>query len=249
MSYKCIIIDDEPDAVEILVDYVQQISELELADTYVDPVVAMAEIGQSDDSVDFIFMDVDMPRISGIDLSKAIRDKTEKLIFTTAHTKYAFDAFEVEADAYLLKPFTFAKFSLVINKLLQKETRLSKKAATSLLPKEFFVKTTEERNRFVKIKYDDVVVIESEKNYVKIHTINEKITSYLTLKEIKEGLDETNDFIQIHRSFIISKNYIEKVDGLLVKLTNDMLIPVGTFYKDAFNDYLTKRTIKTGRQN
>src|SRR5690606_23205063 len=112
----------------------------------------------------------------------------------------------------LLKPFTFAKFSLVINKLLQKETRLSKKTA-NLPPKEFFVKTTEERNRFVKIKYDDVVVIESEKNYVKIHTINEKITSYLTLKEIKEGLDETNDFIQIHRSFIISKNYIEKVDG------------------------------------
>lgn len=111
------------------------------------------------------------------------------------------------------------------------------------------VKITEERNRYVRVKFDEVIAIESVKNYIKIYTTTEEIMTYLTLKEIKERFDETDDFIQIHRSFIISKNYIEKVEGSLVKLPKNMLIPIGTFYKDAFYDYLLKNTIKTGRNN
>lgn len=243
-SYKCIIIDDEPDAIEIINDYIQQIPQLELKDSYSDPLRAMSDISKNE-GVDFVFMDIDMPRISGIDLSKNIRNKTNKLIFTTAHTKYAFEAFEVEADAYLLKPFTFAKFALTINKLIKDSTRVSREEN----PNEFYVKTTEERNRFVRIKFDEVIAVESVKNYIKIYTMAEEIMTYLTLKEIKERFDETDDFIQIHRSFIISKNYIEKVEGSLVKLPKNMLIPIGTFYKDAFYDYLLKNTIKTGRNN
>ncbi|QNL50833.1 response regulator transcription factor [Olivibacter sp. SDN3] len=245
MPYQCIIIDDEPDALEILNDYIQQISELEVAKSYTDPVKAMAEIAQGD-LVDFVFMDIDMPLISGIDLSKAIRAKTEKLIFTTAHTKYAFEAFEVEADAYLLKPFTFAKFALAINKLIKTDIV---SAQTIDKAKDFYVKTTEERNRFVRIKFDDVIAVESVKNYIKIYTTTEEVITYLTLKEIKERLDETANFIQVHRSFVISKDYIEKVEGSLVKLPNNMLVPIGTFYKDPFYEYLAKNTIKTGRHN
>ncbi|MEH6304483.1 LytTR family DNA-binding domain-containing protein [Olivibacter sp. CPCC 100613] len=244
MLYRCIIIDDEPDAIEIINDYIQQIHELVVIQSHIDPVEAMADIGKGD-PVDFVFMDIDMPRISGLDLSKAIRNKTDKLVFTTAHTKYAFEAFEVEADAYLLKPFTFAKFALTINKLLKDKPKSKNDEST----KEFYVKTTEERNRFVRIKFDEVIAIESVKNYIKIYTMTEEIMTYLTLKEIKERFDDTDDFIQIHRSFIISKNYIEKVEGSLVKLPRNMLIPIGTFYKDAFYDYLLKNTIKTGRNN
>lgn len=245
MPYQCVIIDDEPDALEILTDYIQQIPELEVARSYTDPVKAMAEMAQGD-LIDFVFMDIDMPLISGIDLSKAIRAKTEKLIFTTAHTKYAFEAFEVEADAYLLKPFTFAKFALTINKLIKNDVvsaQIIEKA------KDFYVKTTEERNRFVRIKFDDVIAVESVKNYIKIYTTTEEVITYLTLKEIKERLDETANFIQVHRSFVISKDYIEKVEGSLVKLPNNMLVPIGTFYKDPFYEYLAKNTIKTGRHN
>jgi len=244
MLYKCIIIDDEPDAIEIINDYIQQIPELTVLHSYIDPVEALASMGKGD-TVDFVFMDIDMPRISGLELSKAIRNKTDKLIFTTAHTKYAFEAFEVEADAYLLKPFTFAKFALTIDKLIKDNLRIRTGDST----KEFYVKTTEERNRYVRVKFDEVIAIESVKNYIKIYTTTEEIMTYLTLKEIKERFDETDDFIQIHRSFIISKNYIEKVEGSLVKLPKNMLIPIGTFYKDAFYDYLLKNTIKTGRNN
>lgn len=242
MTFQCIIIDDEPDAIEIINDYIQQIPQLELKQSYTDPLKAMSDISINE-HVDFIFMDIDMPRISGIDLSKNIRNKTNKLIFTTAHTKYAFEAFEVEADAYLLKPFTFAKFALTINKLLNDNPRVRMEDSS----KEFYVKTTEERNRFVRIKFDEVIAVESVKNYIKIYTTTEEIMTYLTLKEIKERFDETDDFIQIHRSFIISKNFIEKVEGSLVKLPKNMLIPIGTFYKDAFYDYLLRNTIKTGR--
>jgi len=243
MLHRCIIIDDEPDAVEILTDYIQQIPELEILKSYTDPIEAMAEMAKGE-MIDFVFMDIDMPRISGIDLSRAIRNKAEKLVFTTAHTKYAFEAFEVEADAYLLKPFTFAKFALTVNKLL-------KSASVNMQPgeraKDFYVKTTEERNRFVRIKFEDIIAVESVKNYIKIYTTEEEVVTYLTLKEIKERLDETSSFIQIHRSFIISKDYIEKVEGNLIKLPKNMLVPIGTFYKDAFYDYLAKNTIKTGR--
>src|SRR5690606_22606578 len=169
MSYNCIIIDDEPDAVEILVDYIQQMPELSLKSSYIDPVKAMAELATQNELVDFVFMDIDMPRISGLDLSRAIRNRTEKLVFTTAHTKYAFEAFEVEADAYLLKPFTFAKFALTINKLIKEKGKGH--GVESI--KEFYVKTTEERNRFVRIKFEDVIDIESVKNYIKIYIMIE----------------------------------------------------------------------------
>lgn len=246
MPYTCIIIDDEPDAVEILTDYIQQMPELELVDSYVDPVLAMNEIAQGS-GVDFIFMDIDMPRISGIDLSKAIREKTEKLIFTTAHTKYAFDAFQVEADAYLLKPFTFAKFALTINKLVKNDLGQTKKTVGSV--GDFYIKTTEERNRFIRVDVRNIIAVEGFKNYIKIFTTADEIITYLTLKEVKEKLNETANFIQIHRSFVISTNHIEKVEGSLIKLSNDMLIPIGTFYRDAFFEYITKHTIKTGRIN
>lgn len=243
MPYQCIIIDDEPDAIEIITDYAEQISELEVLKVYTDPIEAMTDIANGD-KVDFVFIDIDMPRISGIDLSRAIRGKTEKLIFTTAHTKYAFDAFEVEADAYLLKPFTFAKFAMTINKLIKIESSLGHSGEKG---KDFYVKTTEERNRFVRIRFDEILAVESVKNYIKIYTTTEEIITYLTLKEIKERLDETDSFIQIHRSFLISKEHIEKVEGNLVKMPKNMLVPIGTFYKDSFYDYLTKNTIKTGR--
>ncbi|WP_345234070.1 LytTR family DNA-binding domain-containing protein [Olivibacter ginsenosidimutans] len=245
MPYSCIIIDDEPDAVEILTDYIQQMPELKLTNSYVDPVVAMAEINQSS-GVDFIFMDIDMPRISGIDLSKSIRDKCNRLVFTTAHTKYAFEAFEVEADAYLLKPFTFAKFALTVNKLIKVVIAPTAKQAAQ---KHFYVKTTEERNRFVRVYIPDIIAVESVKNYIKIYTTTDEIVTYLTLKEIKEKLNETANFIQVHRSFIISTDHIEKIEGSLVKLPKEMLIPIGTFFKDAFFEYLNKHTIKTGRMN
>jgi len=247
--YQAIIIDDEQDSVEILEDYIQQMPELTLLASYTDPILAMNDIMKGD-KIDFVFMDVDMPRISGIDLSKAIRDQTKNLIFTTAHTKYAFDAFEVSAEAYLLKPFTFAKFALTINKILKSEKSEANTApAGKDYERDFYIKTTDERNKFVRIRFLDIIAVESIKNYVKIYTGSEEIVSYLTLKEIKERLDESSDFIQIHRSFIVSKKYIEKVEGNLVKLPHNLLIPIGSFYKDTFNEYLMRNTIKTGRTN
>lgn len=247
MPFKCIVIDDEPDAVEILSDYILEIPELVLVQSYTDPLKAMNEISKGD-GVDIIFMDVDMPLISGIDLSKAVREKTEKLIFTTAHTRYAFDAFEVEADAYLLKPFSLAKFALTMNKVLkgQATSSLSNEMKTQ---KDFYVKTIHERNRLVRIRFDDVIAVEGEKNYVKIYTTQGEIISYLTLKEIRERFDEIEDFIQVHRSFLVSKNYIDKVEGNLIKLPGNMTVPIGAFYKDYLYAYIADNTIKTARKN
>src|SRR3982750_1482359 len=113
--YKCIIIDDEPQAIEGLKTYLAATPQLELLASYTDPVIALKEIVERD-NVDLIFLDVDMPKINGIELAKVIRNKTKKLIFTTAHTKYAFDAFEADADAFLWKPYSLGKFIITIEK-------------------------------------------------------------------------------------------------------------------------------------
>jgi len=114
--YKCIIIDDEPHAIEGLKGYMASTPQLNLVKSYTDSLAALKDIQESE-PVDLIFLDVDMPTINGIELAKEIRNKTAKLIFTTAHTKYAFEAFEVNADGYLLKPYSIGKFIIAINRL------------------------------------------------------------------------------------------------------------------------------------
>jgi DNA-binding LytR/AlgR family response regulator len=131
--YRCIIIDDEQHAIEGLKKYIDSVPELTLIQSYTDPLLALKAITEGD-AVDLILLDVDMPKITGIELSKVIRNKTNKLIFTTAHTKYAYDAFEADADAYLLKPYTLGKFVITINKLFPAKQQTD----TSLEKEDFF---------------------------------------------------------------------------------------------------------------
>lgn len=118
---KCIAIDDQQNSISGLEKYIADAPNMELLASYTDPMAALNELKKID-QVDVIFMDIQMPHISGIELSKAIRSKTRKLIFTTSHEEYAFEAFEAEADAYLLKPYGYAKFALTVNRMFEDET-------------------------------------------------------------------------------------------------------------------------------
>src|ERR1700744_3045824 len=123
---NCIIIDDEQFSVDSILKYIELLPKLNIVAIYNNPVDALESVSIEND-IDLIFMDIDMPFLSGIELAKALRSKTKRLIFTTAHSKYAFDAYEVEADAYLLKPFSFGKFSTTINRFFPNEP-IAKKA-------------------------------------------------------------------------------------------------------------------------
>ncbi|WP_316799325.1 LytTR family DNA-binding domain-containing protein [Pedobacter frigidisoli] len=245
MKLSCIVIDDDIYAIKGISAYIQALSNLSLIQSYSDPLLALNEISNGS-GVDIVFMDVDMPMITGIELSKMIRHKTDKLIFTTSHSKYAYDAFELNADGYLLKPYTFARFAETMNRLFPPPSGMQPLGTE---PKDdyFFVRNKSDNNNLFKVRYAEIVAVESLQNYVRIFTRNEIIVSYISLSEIKAILEGYSNFAQAHRSFIIAKNFIEKVEGNNLKLINGLSISLGKHYKDHILDYIKQKTIKTNR--
>lgn len=245
MKLKCIIVDDDIHAINGLKSYINLMPQLELSHIYTDPLEALTEIN-SLKAIDIVFVDVDMPVINGIELSKSIRHKTNKLIFTTSHSKYAYDAFEIHANDFLLKPYTMARFADTINRLYPKsETPIN--IQMSQKDDYFFVRNKNERNNLVRIKFVDVIFIESLQNYIRIHTLNESVVTYMSLGEIKLILKDQPDFIQIHRSFVISQSYISKVEGNTIFMTDGTELTIGKFYREQVMDFIRLKTIRSNR--
>lgn len=245
--FRCIVIDDEPHAIAGLKKYIESIPELIFLKSYTDPVLALREISNSD-PVDIIFMDVDMPTITGIELSKVLRAKTDNLIFTTAHTKYAYEAFESSANAYLLKPYSLGKFTITINKLLHDKLRNDVEAEQRNKEEDdfFFVKSKNDDLKILRIRYTDIVVVESKLNYIMIHTTTKQVITYMSLSEIGKKLLSRSGFLQLHRSFIVNTNAIETISANLVKMINGFQLTVGDFYRKEFKDYVANGLIKAG---
>jgi len=245
---KCIIVDDEQFSVDAILKYINLTPNLDVIGVYTDPVNALQTISAEDD-IDLLFMDIDMPWISGLELAKALRAKTQKLVFTTAHSKYAFDAFEVEGDAFLLKPFTFGKFSTTINRLFPEKNTSTPAVNTQMENDYFLIKSKEDDLAIVKIKYNEVIAFESQQNYVKIHLANNKtLVAYLTLKDVLQLLKFRPEFKQFHRAFIISTDCISQIKGNTIQMSNDLAFPVGDIYKEQFSNYLEDKLLLTSRR-
>jgi two-component system LytT family response regulator len=239
---NCVIIDDEKHAVDLLADYIEAMPNLQLLKYFTDPLKALIEI-TLEDNIDIIFMDVDMPGMTGLDLSHAIRHKTKFLVFTTAHSKYAIDAFGVQANEYLLKPISMSKFALMINRLPRPEMNIKR----DLGAEDFFFIRTDQAQKYVRINLKDLVAIEGLNNYVKIHTVNDVFIAYLTMKELETKLEENSSFIRVQRSFIISMDFINKVENGSITLNNKLVVPLGTTYKKLFLAILEKKTLRSNR--
>ncbi len=237
-------VDDQVKSIEILKSYLDETPGIQLIKSFTNPITALKEISQSD-KADVIFLDIDMPNISGIELASQIRDKCTRLIFTTSHAEYAIDAFDVYADAFLLKPYSYSKFAFTINRLF------AEKHEMELIPRKeefFFVKNKEQDHLAVSVKYADIIAFESFHNYVKIHTTKKIIIAYLSLKDVKEQLQLDETFIQIHRAFIISTMYISHIDGFRVTLSNGLGFSVGESYKSEFKESLTSKIVISSRR-
>ena len=244
---NCIIIDDEQFSIDAILKYIQLLPKLNIVGIYTDPQMALEQI-TFDTAIDILFMDIDMPSISGLDLAKALRPKAQKLIFTTSHSKYAFDAFESEGDAYLLKPYTFGKFSITINRLFPTESAI-KSDFSSHDDEYFLVKSKEDDLRIVKVRYEDVIAFESSQNYIKIYLANHKVLiAYLTLKDVLAITAARPEFKQFHRAFIIRTNFIEYIEGHAIRMINNLSFSVGDSYKEVFGLYLSNKLLKTARK-
>lgn len=243
--YTCIVIDDEPHVIEGLSRYIDMIPDLNLINSYMDPIKALLEIS-SLDSVDLIIMDIDMPDISGIELSKELRRKTKKLIFSTAHSKYGYEAFKVDADDYLLKPYTFAEFLISFNKLFPNHSNQTDRPQE--IPEDFlFIKSKEDNLKLVKVRFDDIILIESQSNYVVVSTRDKTITSYMSLSEAADYLISKPSFIKFQRSFILNKAHIQSIQGTIIYMDNGKKVVIGDYYKKDFNEFVHKNLLKGRR--
>lgn len=238
---RCVIVDDEEFSVDVLTTYISQLPEISSIKNYLNSQLALKDLLHGD-KVDILFLDVDMPLITGIELAKALRSKAGKLIFTTSHSKYAFDAFEVEADAFLLKPFSFSKFSLTISRLFPNNIGHTANEY-------FFLKNKDEGLRIIKINYTDVIVFESFHNYVKVYLTNDRlVTAYLSMKDVSDLVRGRSSFQQLHRAYIINTDQINYIEGYSIKMSNKVSFTVGDRYKEHFSSYLSSNLAITSRK-
>ncbi len=232
MSISCIAIDDDPNSLEGLEAYIRKQPNLELLNSFTDPLTALKEISKP---VDIIFMDIEMPGISGIELATLLRKKTRFLIFTTAHQQYAIDAFGVEADDYLLKPYSDARFNKAIHNLYP-----GFPADKSRLPvfddDAFFVPSLEDNEQLHKIRVDDLVAIEENGDRVLFKTVEN------TFPAIKLKLTAIVKMLQIHPLFTpvnnhvsISKQHIKSIFNDYVILSGGISYKISGIYKDALH--------------
>lgn len=247
MILNCVIIEDEKHAIELLQEHIESIPYLRLLKVYSQSITALTEIS-ANDKIDIIFMDIEMPGISGIELAKSLRSKTRFLVFTTAYYQYAAEAFDLDADQYMIKPITFAKFAIVMDKLVKSLFKAGVPPVDEAQEEEgeIFLKTGM-KNKVIRINPSDIIYLQSHDNYVRVYTDKESIVTYLTLKEAELSFNRNGNLIQVHRSYIVAKNRIEMVIGNMIKMGPGMEVPVGSAFKHAFFEYIKKQTIVSGR--
>ena len=240
MIIKCAIVDDEPLAVELLASYVSKIPFLELCGKYTNATDALHGIGKQ--PVDLLFLDIQMPELNGLELSRMVPENT-RIVFTTAFNQYAVDGFRANALDYLLKPISYADFMEACNKALQwfqlvQQNEQQPAAKTDEEPTSIFVKS---EYKLLQINLDEIRYIEGLKDYVKIYTEQSPhpILSLMNMKAIEQMLPASR-FIRVHRSFIVQKSKIREIERNRI-VFGDVYIPIGDSYKQAFQDFIAAK--------
>ncbi len=230
MTLKCIIVDDEEMAIKVIESHLQNLKNFEIVGTYLNAIEAFSALQMQD--VDVMFLDIQMPQMTGIGLLKSL-PKVPHVIFTTAHREFALEGYELNVIDYLLKPIAFERFMKAIGKVLQTTRTTEQSIETNFPPNEMlsdapFIYIKSDR-QFVKILLDDIDFIESMKNHLKIVTAKNIFTTMMTISKIEEKLPAQR-FLRIHRSFIVSVAKIEQFNHSSLTIGKHFL-PIGNFYK------------------
>ena len=230
----CLIVEDEPLAAEVLQDYVKQIPFLKLVSICGDAIYAL-EIIQKE-KIDLIFLDIHLPKLKGLDFLKTLNEPP-KIIITSAYQDYALQGYEFNVVDYLLKPIEFKRFLLAVNKIRQqKDLTISMNPSQTIMVRPFLFFNVGKKK--VKMYLDEILYIESLKEYIKIVSKNKSILTKYQLGET-EDLLKSNNFIRTHRSFIVAKDKIDAFSASDIEIQG-RLIPIGRSYKDQVHAELGK---------
>lgn len=239
MKINCVIVEDEPLARNLITDYVNKVSTLNLIEACSNPLAAIEVLRNN--KVDLLFLDVQMPEITGITLLKSLHTKP-MVILTTAYSEYALEGYELDVVDYLLKPITFERFLRAVDKAAQRmdNKQSPPQEIASHEPTQAFV-FVKDGTKLVKIKLDEILYVEGLKDYVTIHTPNQKVVSLQRLKALESQLP-SDKFIRIHNSFIVSLAAIDVVHKGEVQV-GDKFIPIGDTYRKSFKDFIDRKQI------
>lgn len=238
MKLKCIIIDDEPIARKVLQEFIEEIDYLELEGQAENPLKAMPLLANND--VDIIFLDINMPKITGINYLKNSKNKAS-VIMTTAYAEYAVEAYELDVTDYLVKPISFERFLKACNKAKEiRELKNESKGQGHKPNDHFFIKCD---GQIEKVFYDDLIYAEAMLNYVMLYTHNKKMMVYVTIKSLEEQLP-AGVFIKVHKSFIVNINKVKSIEGNILTIGNQK-IPISQNLKEkVFAEIVKDKMIK-----
>ena len=229
-KYNVIVVDDEYLAQKLLQDYVSKVEYLQLVATCSNAFEAMEALKSN--RVDIMLLDIQMPDLTGLELVKSL-EKKPAIIFTTAYSEYAVDAFNLAVSDYLLKPFDFPRFIQAINKAIgnvKPQEGKPEKLPTDTISKSNDFITVKADYKLYKINYDDLIFIEGQHEYVTFHTMQRRITALFALKDL-EGLLPKDRFVRVHKSYIVSFKHIQDLDKSDVTVAGNK-VPVGASYRD-----------------
>jgi len=241
---RCLVVDDEPLAIDILEDYISKIPFLSLIKSFQNPIDALSEVQEG--NIDLVFLDVQMPELTGIQFLKIANGKC-KVILTTAYPQYALEGYEHNVLDYLLKPIAFDRFY----KAAQKAKETISNIPSTVVPTEalppvpktivndfIFVKT---EYKIQKIYLNDILFIEGLKDYISIYTKNERIITLQSMKKIDEALPD-HLFVRVHKSYIIALDKIESIERSRIAIA-DKIIPIGDTHRDYFFKMIEDKNI------
>lgn len=236
MILNCIIVDDEPLAAELLASYVHRTPFLHLTGAYNSAVAAIKPIRE--DRIDLLFLDIQMPELSGIEFASLI-PKTTKIVFTTAFSQYALDGYKVDALDYLLKPISYEDFLKSANKAYYWHAEHSKQQIYTQ-DRFMFIRSD---YKLIKIDFDEILFIEGLKDYVKIYMDNDRapVMTLLNMKKLEESLPQP-EFLRTHRSYIVHMPRIEQIDRFRI-VFGSYFIPISESYKEEVQHYLDVHTV------
>lgn len=233
MSLKVLIADDEPIARDILTEYVSKVPTLELVGACSNALEVFAMLNKQ--GVDLLLLDINMPEVTGVDLLRSLKEPP-MVIFTTAYSEYAIESYELNAIDYLLKPIAFDRFIKAVNKAQDATATQDPISITHTSDNAIFVRSD---GKHIRVELSELLLIEGVKDYVRLHLQSGSILVHSTMKNIEEQLTAYNDFIRVHRSYLVNLKHIKEIEGNMLKL-GDTTVVVGNTYKDKVAEILRR---------